>query len=104
MTRKRYFFFVSLEEEDGVTLVEGVVGGGVGVGVGVCGVVDDGVDDGVVDGVGIGEGVTIEVGVGLGEGDSIFGAMHVDDAGGHVVALHCSISFSHEYCQPNAEK
>ena len=93
-----------MEEEDGVTLVEGVVGGGVGVGVGVCGVVDDGVDDGVVDGVGIGEGVTIEVGVVLGEGDSIDGVMHVDDAGGHVVALHCSISFSHEYCQPNAEK
>ena len=92
-----------MEEEDGVTLVEGVVGGGVGVGVGVCGVVDDG-DDGVDDGVGIDEGVTIEVGVVLGEGDSIDGVMHVDDAGGHVVALHCSISFSHEYCQPNAEK
>ena len=48
--------------------------------------------------------MTIEVGVVLGEGDSIDGVMHVDDAGGHVVALHCSISFSHEYCQPNAEK
>ena len=81
-----------MEEEEGVTLVEGVVGGDVGVG------------DGVVDGVGIGEGVTIEVGVVLGEGDSIDGVMHVVDAGGHVVALHCSISFSHEYCQPNAEK